>query len=127
MAVARRPRRQPRGATPVEELKGLVDSLIKENQRLKQQLARMETKALGSGATLETRGLAAIARRLERALGAPANGRRRSSGSTNERTRGSNANVAKARKPSSPETQAKRIAALARARDARAAKRAARS
>lgn len=127
MAVARRPRRQPRGATPVEELKGLVDSLIKENQRLKQLLARMETKSLGSGATSETRRLAAIARRLERALGAPANGRRSSSGSTNERTRGSNANVAKARKPSSPETHAKRIAALARARDARAAKRAARS
>jgi len=126
MAVARRTRRLTKAAGPVEELKGLVDSLIKENSRLKRQIARMETKSLGAAAISATRGLTTIARRLERALGSSPSGRRRSanSSSTVGRTRRSKASVAKPRKPASPETQAKRIAALARAREVRGAKRA---
>jgi hypothetical protein len=123
MAVTRRARRSPKGSGAVDELKVLVESLIKENQSLKRQLARLETKA---GGTTATRGLTTIARRLERALGSTVGGRRRSaaSSSASGRTRRPNATVAKPRKPASPETQAKRLAALAKARAARAAKKA---
>jgi hypothetical protein len=112
MAVARRTRRQTKGAGTVDELKGLVGSLIKENQRLKRQVARLETKTVSRAATTATRGLALIARRLERALGSTATGRRRSgnSSSATGRTRRSGTTIAKA--------------ALARAREARAAKKA---
>jgi hypothetical protein len=115
MREVRRNRRARKGAGAVDELKVLVDSLIKENTSLKRQLARLETKTVGRAATMATRGLATIARRLERALGSAA---------TAGRTRRPNATAAKARKPASPETQAKRLAALARAREARAAKKA---
>jgi hypothetical protein len=114
MPGVRRTRRPTKGASAVDELKVLVDSLIKENASLKRQLARLETKTVGRAATTATRGLVTIARRLERALGSTAA----------RRTRRSNTTAAKARKPASPETQAKRIAALARAREARAAKKA---
>ena len=126
MAVARRPRRSSKGNGSVGELKGLVDSLIKENQKLKRQLARIESKAVGIAATTATKGLAAITRRLERALGSTRDGRRasvRTSTSVGRASR-SNAPTAKPRKPASPETQAKRLAALARARETRAAKKA---
>ena len=129
MAVARRPRRSSKGNGSVGELKGLVDSLIKENQKLKRQLARMETKTVGIAATTATKGLAAITRRLERALGSTST-RRKSSGNSSTsagRSRRSTTAAPKARQPASPETQAKRLAALARAREARAAKKAATS
>ena len=123
MAVARRSRSKA-GSTPTAELKTLVDSLIKENQRLKKQLLRVEAKATGGAGAAAARGLGAIARRLEKALGA---------GSTSRRTRRNTSTAAKAarrsaaaptpRKPTSRETQAKRLAALAKAREARAAKR----
>ena len=126
MAVARRPRRSSKGNGSVGELKGLVDSLIKENQKLKRQLARIESKAVGIAATTATKGLAAITRRLERALASTSSGRK-SSGNSSNRSRRSTTAAPKARKPASPETQAKRLAALARAREARAAKKAATS
>jgi hypothetical protein len=118
MAVTRRARRSPKGSGAVDELKVLVESLIKENQSLKRQLARLETKA---GGTTAIRGLTTIARRLERALESTVAGRPRSGTS---RTLRPTATVAKLRKPASPETQAKRLAALAKARQARAAKKA---
>jgi hypothetical protein len=124
MAVARRPRRSSKGNGSVGELKGLVDSLIKENQKLKRQLARMESKTVGIAATSATKGLTAITRRLERALGSTGIGRK---SSTSGRPRRSTTAAPKVRKPASPETQAKRLAALARAREARAAKKAAAS
>jgi len=126
MAVMRRTRRPTKGAGSVDELKGLVDSLIKENQRLKRQLARLETKSVGTAATVVTRGLTTITRRLERALRSGGNDRRRlaASSRTAGRTRGAKTAIVRARKPASPETQAKRLAALAKAREARAAKRA---
>ena len=129
MAVARRPRRSSKGNGSVGELKGLVDSLIKENQKLKRQLARMESKAVGIAATTATKGLTAITRRLERALGSTSTGRKssRNSSTSAGRSRRSTTAAPKARKPASPETQAKRLAALARAREARAAKKAAAS
>jgi hypothetical protein len=130
MAVARRTRRLTKAAGPVEELKGLVDSLIKENQKLKRQLlARMESKTVGIAATTATKGLTAITRRLERALGSSSPGRKSSGKSSTSaaRSRRSTTAAPKARKPASPETQAKRLAALARAREARAAKKAATS
>jgi hypothetical protein len=122
MPVARRTRLPKKGAGAVDELKVLVDSLIKENTSLKRQLARLKAKTVVRAATTATRGLATIARRLERALGSAASGRRTSG--TAGRARRSNPTTAKARKPASPETQAKRLAALARAREARAAKKA---
>ena len=119
MAVARRPRRSSKGNGSVGELKGLIDSLIKENQKLKRQLARMESKTAGIAATTATKGLTAITRRLERALASTSTGRKRSGNSSTSagRSRRSTTAAPKARKPASPETQAKRLAALARARE----------
>ena len=126
MAVARRTRRSTTANGSVDELKGLVDRLIKENQRLNRLLARMETKTVGTAASTVTKGLTAITRRLERALASTSTGRK-SSGNSSNRSRRSTTAAPKARKPASPETQAKRLAALARAREARAAKKAATS
>jgi hypothetical protein len=85
----------------------------------------MESKTVGIAATTATKGLTAITRRLERALGSTSTGRKSSTSAG--RTRRSTAAAPKVRKPASPETQAKRLAALARAREARAAKKAATS
>ena len=123
MAVARRSRSKS-ASKPTDELKKLVDSLIKENQRLKGQLLRLEAKATGGGGAAATRGLGAIARRLEKALGANAPSRRaRRSASTASKATRSSAASPTVRRPTSPETQAKRLAALAKAREVRAAKR----
>jgi hypothetical protein len=126
MAAPRRTRRVQTGSGAVDELKALVDSLIKENQRLKRQVARLETQTVGRVAITATRGLTTMARRLERALGSTATGRRGRATSSRApgRTRRLSTSAAKPRKPASPETQAKRLAALARARAVRAAKRA---
>lgn len=130
MAVARKPTRRRRsqsGATGVTELKTLVDALIKENRSLKLRLARLEARETGSGDNSHARGLKIIANRLKRALTTSATTsrtRRRSSTSTSARGRSSGATVATVRKPVSPETQQKRLAALERARAARAAKKA---
>jgi hypothetical protein len=72
-----------------------------------------------------TRGLGTIARRLEKALSTSSAGlrSRRSTATAATATRRS-AVASKARKPASPETQVKRLAALAKARAARAEKRA---
>jgi hypothetical protein len=128
LAVARRAKRTSKVNGSVDELKGLVDSLIKENQKLKRLLARMETKTVGTAASTATKGLTAITRRLERALASTQDGRR-ASGRTSTSVGRSNRSkaAAKPRQPASPETHAKRLAALARARQARAAKKAATS
>jgi hypothetical protein len=130
VAVARKPTRRRRsqsGATGVTELKTLVDALIKENRSLKVRLARLEAKERGSGDNSHARGLKIIANRLKRALTTSATTsrtRRRSSTSTSVRVPRGGATAARARKPASPETQEKRLAALERARAARAAKKA---
>jgi hypothetical protein len=130
VAVARKPTRRRRsqgGATGVTEVKTLVDALIKENRSLKLRLARLEAKEKGSGDNSHARGLKIIANRLKRALTTSATTsrtRRRSSASASARARSGGAIVARARKPASPETQEKRLAALERARAVRAAKKA---
>lgn len=111
----------------VDELKTMVDSLIKENGKLKRQLARLEAKSVGRTAGSATRGLSTIARRLERALGSASTAVRRSRRSSSAAGRATRSTPSKPRKPASPETQAKRLAALAKARDVRAAKKAASS
>lgn len=122
MPVARKNRRVRNGSGSVDKLKTMVDSLIKENQRLKRQLVRLEAQSVGRTVTAATRGLSTIARRLERALD-PASvagrGGRRTRGTA---SRGNLSTSPRPRKPASPETQAKRLAALAKAREARAAK-----
>jgi len=125
MAITRRTRKRPANTGSVEDLNALVSTLIKENTQLKRKLARAEAKSTGTAASTAQRGLRAIARKVERALaptGASTRRRRRGAGSaTASRTR----KASTPRKPASPETQAKRLAALARAREARAAKQAA--
>src|SRR5438105_6041888 len=126
MAVTQRSRCSSGRSGSVDELKTLVDSLIKENQKLKRQLARLEAKSIGRGGLSPERGLSTIARRIARALGATAGSSRRARRSSGLRSAGSTRSASgahKTRKPASPETQAKRLAALARAREARAAKR----
>jgi transposase len=89
-------------------------------------LARLEAKRAGRGGTSSPPALNIIARRLERALsqtGRAPRSRGRSSSATSQRGRSSRT-AAKTRKPASPETQQKRLAALERARAARAAKKA---
>ena len=126
MAVTKRTPRSKAGSKSVDDLKTLVNSLIKENQRLKRQVLRLETKATGSVSATASRALGSIARRLEKALasrGASAS-RRKSSSSTASKATRRTAAVSRPRKPASPETQAKRLAALAKARAARAEKKA---
>jgi cell division septum initiation protein DivIVA len=109
----------------VADLKTLVDSLIKENRSLKRQVDRLETKSTGLGDTSSARWLKTMARRLERALSESSTAIRTRGRSASAATRGRRtATAAKPRKPASPETQAKRLAALERARAARAAKKA---
>jgi len=135
MAVSIRRRERSRtktGTKSVDQLRTMVDSLIKENRSLKRRLARLEAKASSGAATNRsagavTRTIATMARRIERALGTSvATTKRRRSGSSvaSRRRVGRSSSVSAARRPASPETRAKRLAALARAREARAAKRA---
>lgn len=88
-------------ANEVASVQALVDDLIRENRRLKRELAKA-----GPLGGFDGRALAGLVRKVERAVGVkrPAEGRR-------------------ARKPASPETLEKRRQALAKAREARAAKR----
>jgi hypothetical protein len=125
--AATRQTRRTRGSGSVEQLKATVDSLIKENRKLQRQLRNLEAKTVGRGVQAATRGIAAIVRRVERALASQPTGAGRARRSPATGRRASTASRAKSvstRKPASPETQAKRLAALAKAREARAAKRA---
>jgi hypothetical protein len=77
MAIVRR-RRSANESGPVAELKILVDSLIKENVKLKRQLARLEMKTLGRAGSVATSGLSSLARKVERAIGSAGVAGRRS-------------------------------------------------
>jgi hypothetical protein len=120
-------RRRPSNGAAVADLKTTVDSLIRENRTLKRQLAKLEAAGATSGrgrrANSITTGVSALTRKVERALAAsqPRTGRR---SSTSTRAKATKIRTT-TRHPSSPETQAKRLAALAKAREARAAKKAA--
>jgi 3-phenylpropionate/cinnamic acid dioxygenase small subunit len=93
----------------IQDLTSSVDELIRQNKALKQQIARLQSHA--SGATsVASRELLALQRRLSRTLAGRAS---RSSGAS--RTR---------RQISDPAVLQARRAALAKAREALAAKRA---
>jgi len=132
VAVTRSPRRSKGGSGSVADLKSLVDSLIKENRKLQRQLSSLEAKTVSRASQGAARGIAAIARRVERALGSGITRTRRTrrSASTSTgagrraSTRVSRTKPASVRKPASAETQAKRLAALAKAREAKAARKA---
>src|SRR5207249_8503489 len=107
------------------------DVLIRDKRRLKRQLAALETKTIGRNAPGSGRAIGAIAKRVERALSSgtgSTRSRRSNSASSRGRQSSSAARARKpatVRKPASPKTQAKRLAALAKAREVRAAKKAA--
>jgi len=100
-------RRRPAGGdSVVEELDKLVTELIRENTRLKRELSRLEA---GKGASNASAALGSLNRRIASALGKDAE-------PPAKRTR---------RKITDPAVLQVRREALARAREARAAKRAA--
>lgn len=103
MATTRRGRKA--AGNDVASVQALVDDLIRENRRLKRELARA-----GERNGIDGRALAGLVRKVERAVAEVAT----SAGSLARR---------RPRRPASPETLEKRRQALARAREARAAKR----
>ncbi len=104
------------GNALLEEVSSSVDELIRQNKALKQQLARLEGMSAGGGAQLPSRELVALQRRLSRTLdGRPA-------GSA---ARGRQSSTRQRRRISDPTVLESRRAALAKAREALAAKRAA--
>ena len=119
-ASSTRPRR-PRlsGDDLVGQLTVMVDKLIAENRELKRALARVQKSPVGAGLGEAARALAGLQRRVSRALdGDGGRGRRR--GAANA------AAAVRTRRPiTDPEVLERRRAALAKARAARAAKRAA--
>jgi len=119
-ASSTRPRR-PRlsGDDLVGQLTVMVDKLIAENRELKRALARVQKSPVGAGLGEAARALAGLQRRVSRALdGDGGRGRRR--GAANA------AAAVRTRRPiTDPEVLERRRAALAKARSARAAKRAA--
>ena len=124
MAITRRrSKRSTNSSGAVSELNALVAALIKENAKLKRQLARIEAKPSPTSASRAQRVLKALARKVERALASTGSKNTVGRRATSRRTKTTGAS--RSRKPASPETQAKRLAALARARAARAARRAA--
>ena len=110
--TTRRPRR--RKTESVADIERLVNQLIKENHALKKQLSKLQTNE-GNGRRPEAR-LRTLIGKLERTLdGAGPGAIKRAATSATPRTR----------KPVSPEVAEKRRAALAKAREVRAARRAA--
>lgn len=122
-------RRRTRSSQPavLDDLKKMVDVLLKENRTLKRQVAKLTEAGAaavrpGRRANPVATGLAGLQRKLQRALdGSSTSSSRRS---TSRRTA---AAAAKPRKPVSPEVREKRLQALAKARAARAAKKAGRA
>ena len=103
----------------------MVNSLLKENRTLKRQLAKLEAAGVTSGRTGRradplTASVTTIRRKIERALQSSRSGTGRRASTSRAASRTSSS--ARTRKPSSPETQRKRLEALAKARAARAAK-----
>ncbi len=116
-------RRRTRASQPavLEDLKKMVDALLKENRAWRRQGAKLAEPGVaarpGRRANPVATGLAGLQRKLQRALdGSTSTARRSTSRRTTTATR--------TRKPVSPEVREKRLQALAKARAARAAKRA---
>ena len=109
------------GRQPAEqvlaELEPMVSALIKENRELQRQIERLNKQPLGAASGTVERALRSLERRISGSLdGETTTGRRRSAGATStSRAR---------RKVTDPELLERRRQALAKARQARAAKRA---
>ena len=120
-STARRSRatRQPTERVLVE-LDQMISALIKENRDLNRQIDRLSKQSTGTVSGNAERALRAIQRRVSRAVDnrAPATRRRSVAAAPASRTR---------RKITDPEVLERRRQALAKARQARAAKRANRS
>ena len=117
-----RTRRTKTQSTTLTELGVLVDALVKENRSLKRQLKKLEAVGVtapkrGRTADPVATGLTRLNRKLRTALDGAAPARARGANRTKA--------VRAPRKPVSPEVAARRLEALAKARAARAAKKAA--
>src|SRR5256885_9268642 len=101
----------------VAELEPMISALIKENRDLHRQIDKLSKQSLGAGSAAAERALRSLERRVRGSLDEPpATGRRRSAGAASTpRAR---------RKVTDPELLERRRQALAKAREARAAKRA---
>ncbi len=118
---ARRPRVS--GDDLVAQLTGMVDRLIQENRELKRAIARAEQSTVGAGLGQAARALSGLQRRVSRALAeVPGAGGRRRRGAADSVTATA---PRPRRKVTDPEVLERRRQALAKARAARAAKRAA--
>jgi hypothetical protein len=98
----------------IQDLTSSVDELIKQNKALKQQIARLQSHTSGAGSAA-SRELLALQRRLSRTLDVRTSRSSGASRSTASRAR---------RRISDPVVLQARRAALAKAREALAAKRA---
>jgi hypothetical protein len=113
--------RRGRGARQTTEhvladLDRMVSALIKENRELSRQIDRFSSRAVGTASGTVERTLRSIQRRVSGAVyGRTTTGRRRSTARPVARTRG---------KITDPELLERRRQALAKAREARSAKRA---
>src|SRR3989440_11271514 len=101
----------------VAELELMISALIKENRELHRQIDKLSKQSVGAGSTATERALRSLERRVRGSLdGGTATDRRRSAGAASTpRAR---------RKVTDPELLERRRQALAKAREARAAKRA---
>jgi hypothetical protein len=110
-----------RGRQPAEqvvaELEPMISALIKENRELHRQIDKLTKQSVGAGSAAAERSLRSLERRVRGSLdGRTTPGRRRSAGA---------ASMPRARrKVTDPELLERRRQALAKAREARAAKRA---
>jgi hypothetical protein len=113
---SRRGGRQP-AEQVLAELEPLISALIKENRELHRQIDKLSRQTVGAASGAAERTLRALERRVRSSLdGQTATARRRSAGATSTpRAR---------RKVTDPELLERRRQALAKAREARAAKRA---
>lgn len=122
-------RRRTRTSQPavLEDLKKMVDALLKENRALKRQVEKLAAAGVaarpGRRANPLATGLAGLQRKLQRALDGSTTASSRRAASR----RRTAAATTRTRKPVSPEVREKRLQALAKARAARAAKKAAQS
>jgi hypothetical protein len=98
----------------VADLDRMISALIKENRDLQRQVDKLSRQAAGTASGTAERALRSIQRRISGAVDSGTTTRRRRSASKVRRTRG---------KITDPELLERRRQALAKAREARAAKR----
>lgn len=122
-AKASSPARRSRGSRQpadrvLAELDQMVSVLIKENRDLQRRIERLSRQATGAASAAAERGLRSIQRRISRAVDGGTTTRRRRSGAA------ATAAGTTRRRVTDPQVLERRRQALAKAREARAAKRA---